>query len=497
MFNLFIRFYRARETTQRMNAAIFDPFRAKIEEISQAFKVLKTLMKQDIQERLRDLLQFIATVRNQMQEITKAKQTIYNYQKYSLQKNFMRARDAMEERTFSPLCFGFREHVFRSKQMFDDLSDAIADKTKTQVAISLYIVLTDSLKTKTETARNAFDNYTQLYEAYGTGDRIFNYKFKSYPRAYNSYINPRHLLNKSLTHNSYARRYSSRVGEDILRVMNATVEFQEIVHKIMNNTSENLIHEVEELLEEFVDACEDYYHSKSTFYFETIDRPVRIIQSRINIFKGLKEDHLQSVFELQHSLEHLNHSLRGIQENFLERLSTLINDAKGYIHESNVTKMQLCDKFTSKSVTEDIHSMEVFFADLRHRAQFVYDKLFEIKETCSKIWTKILTDKDSVEYYTFMQMDKFLQNITDVEEKLKSDFKDVRQNNDLRFVIGNTDSNFIKAMETLIEDLKIFKDGNRLNDEFVRYVFDYVFLYLRLLYMALLHINIWCIYNIK
>ena len=219
---------------------------------------------------------------------------------------------------------------------------------------------------------------------------------------------------------------------------------------------------------DFIDACEDYFHSKSTFYFETIDRPVRVIQDRMDTFKRLRQDHLQTIQNLEHILEQLNDSLRGIRENFLENLSIHIADAKRYLHDSGVSKNDLCRKFTSKNVTDDLHSMQVFFVDLRQRGQFMFDKWLEIKETCVKLWQKILNDEDSLEYYTYRKIDEFLQNITDVEEDLENRFTEVRDKNDLRFVTGNRDNVFVKAMQKLILDLEKYRDGNKLNDEFIR-----------------------------
>ena len=238
-FSLF-RFYEARETTQRMNMASFNLFRAKVHAAANAFNVLKALLIDNVQEKIQDNLDFIVAMRKDMIKIIESKLTIYKYQKYSLQKNFMRARDAMEERTFSTLCFGFHEHVFKIELMLNDMSNAMDDGNR-EVAIALYTILINSLQTRIETARKAYANYTQLYTAYETGDRIFNYKFKSYPRKYNSYINPRPLLNNSLRHNGYAIRYAPRVGEDILRVMNATLEFQNLVVAVFENKTKQYV----------------------------------------------------------------------------------------------------------------------------------------------------------------------------------------------------------------------------------------------------------------
>ena len=451
-----------------MNEAVFFPFRAKIQETTQAFDDLKALLVHNIQDKLQSQLEFILSVIKEMDKTIATKQTIYKYQLYSLQKNFMRARDAMEERTFSTLCFGFHEFVYHNEILLRELAEAAEVPHKVQVVLSLHAVLASSLQTRIETARKAYANYTQLYNAFETGERIFNYKFRKLPRRYNSYINPRPLLNESLRHNPYARRYAPRMGEDILKVMNSTLEFKEIVDEVLNNMSSNSTERLKETNAKFIDACEDYFHSKSTFYFETINRPERIIQERIDTFKHLKQDYTKTIDDLRNILERLNNTLRGIRENFLENLALHIDDAAEYLNDSGVTKKDLSEAFTSKNVSTDLHSVQVFFADIRQRGQLVYDQWFEIKNTCFKIWERILNDEDSVEYYRFRKIKKFLQNLTAVEEDLDTRFSEFRNMNDLRFVIGTKDNIFIKAMEKVIYDLGEFKEGNDMNDEFVR-----------------------------
>ncbi|XP_060575136.1 acid-sensing ion channel 2-like [Ruditapes philippinarum] len=465
------KFYRAREVTAKMNPFIQKRFKDTVQKMIENYNKLRQLFAFDILERLDKQIRNLEQWRADMTSKIDLRQFIYEYQEYSIQKNFMRARDAMEERTLNNLCFGFHEHVFNTELLLRQMIDTMKNN-ETTVSKTIKTYLSNTLQSKIETAERAFQNYTQIYTAYETGQRIFNYKFRKIPRDENEAIIPKPLLRESLYHNYYAKRYSKRVGKDIKKVLRYTRNFGTFADESFANTSGMLdVQAMEKISARFIDACEDYFHSKSTFYFETVDRPLRIIQERQQNFSNIRRDFDKNFREQADMLRTLKNSLSIIRSGFLSDLANGIQLVQDYFDENstkNVTKRQLAQIFTSKGVSNDMHMLSLFFTEIRQKGQYIYQQWTQIGSSVLKVWSSILNDNDSVEYYTYKNMTDFLQNYTDVAENVSSLFEMLKSENDLRNVLRNTDNVFIKAIETLTEELRQFLQGSEMGETFIQ-----------------------------
>lgn len=453
-----------------MNTAILTQFRETVQATTDSYTKLKHLFALDIVTRLGKQMELLEVWWENMTSIIDRKQMIYDYQEYSIQKNFMRARDAMEERTLNILCFGFHEHVFNTEILLRQTYDALISNSSN--AAIIYTYLKNILQSKEETAARAYQNYTQIYTAYETGDPIFNYKFRRISRRDNKVIVPKPLLNSSLSHNAYARRYSKRLGRDIKYVLNLTQMFESFTDDVFKNVTGTFdLFTMQKLSSGFIDACEDYFHSKSTFYFESVDRPLRIIQERIQNFSSLRREFNRETDEQRNSLRTLRNSLTIIQSGFLDALANGIALAEKYGVENateNVTKLHLAEIFTSKAVSNDVHILSSFFTDLRQKGQFIYEQWATIKTTSLKIWETILSDEDSKEYYKYKHMEDFLQNYTDVDTGLTLAVRALNDDNDLRNVLHNTDNVFVRAVDKLNEELRKYLKENEMDETFIR-----------------------------
>ncbi|KAL4221396.1 hypothetical protein ACF0H5_019654 [Mactra antiquata] len=464
------KFFHAREVSSRMNRATYSHFKTLVTTTVEDFDQLKRLITVDIMQRIDTQLQRVEEWRENLTSVVAKKQFIYEYQKYSLQKNFMRARDAMEERTLSVLCLGFHEHVFNTELLLRQMKEAL-DKNDSD-AVVLYKLLKNMLRSRMETAGRAFNNYTQLYNAYFNGQKIFNYKFQTTSRKHNPFIVPKALVNESLFHNAYAVRYSARVGTDINRVMNASAMFGEFVDDIYTNVTQTInILQMNKLSEEFIDSCEDYFHSKSTFYFESIDRPLRIIEERIFHFSALINDFNKVADEIANALLSLKDTLLELRSGFIHNSEIYMNMAQEYFNENstnNVTKMEIAELFTSKSTSDKLHILSLFFADVRQKGQFVFEQWSNIQSLTLKIWDVILHDIDSLEYYNYTNNVEFLRNYSDVYNETSAKMLVIQENNDLRDIINKRDLVFAEAMNSLRDELDKFIAESQMKETFLR-----------------------------
>lgn len=455
-----------------MNQDTYEQFENRVHVTIDDFKMLKRLVTRDIFQRIGTQIDYIYEWLGNITNVIDKKQFIYAYQKYSLQKNFMRARDAMEERTLSVLCLGFHEHVFNTELFLRQMLDAMK-QNKTDADI-FYTLLNNMLRSRIETAGRAANNYTQLFNAYANGQRIFNYKFKSIPRTHNNAIIPKALLNESLYHNYYARRYSSRVGTDINRVMNASAEFGLFAEDLYTNVTQNIdILKMNKLSEEFLDSCEDYFHSKSTFYFETIDRPLRVIEERIFHFSALAKELEKHSSELLNALFSLKNELSELQTGFLDSFENYMQIAQDYFsvnNTANITKMEIAKMFASKSLNDKLYTLSIFFTDVRQKGQFAYEQWFNIMTITLKIWEIVLYDIDSIDYYKFENIEAFLQNFTDVYNTTHEKILTIQEKTDLRDIIGNTDHVFAETIASLRGELDKFIEESQMGETFIRYL---------------------------
>lgn len=188
---------QARETTHRMEERKLFSFEEKVKKMEQALKDVKQLMEETIQERITNQIANVILHYKNITRVTEKRILLLKYQIYNVQKNFMRGRDAMEERTLSHLCNSFHEFVFA----FETNLRNIVGENETDIKRVFYISTLNMIDIRTENAKRSLANFTVLYNAYVTGTPIFRYKFLKFDRNHNTFIVPRPLMNGSTYHN--------------------------------------------------------------------------------------------------------------------------------------------------------------------------------------------------------------------------------------------------------------------------------------------------------
>uniref|UniRef100_K1QLG3 Amiloride-sensitive cation channel 2-B, neuronal n=1 Tax=Magallana gigas TaxID=29159 RepID=K1QLG3_MAGGI len=189
---------RARETTHRMEERKLRSFEKNVQKMEQALKNVKQLMEETIKERIANQIENVTFHYKNIMRVTQKRILLLKYQIYNVQKNFMRGRDAMEERTLSHLCNSFHEFVFA----FETNLRNIVGENETDIKRVFYINTLNMIDVRTENAKRSLANFTVLYNAYVTGTPIFKYKFLNFARKHNTFIVPRLLMNDSTYHNS-------------------------------------------------------------------------------------------------------------------------------------------------------------------------------------------------------------------------------------------------------------------------------------------------------
>ncbi|GFS26316.1 amiloride-sensitive cation channel 4-B [Elysia marginata] len=224
------RFLYARETTERMNHLKFNHFLALEEKMRTSFERLKKVMTHDVKERIQAQRKSLQDIYQHLKDVKDQKRHLLEWQAYHVTKNFMRARNAMEERTMMYLMMGFQEYSYQVEARIFQMATNGSNGLDPDVRASIYYDLMNLINGRVDLADRAFANYTQLYGAYYNGTPIFRYKFKEELREDNPYITPRPLLRDCLFRTAYTRKFSSRVGKDIMEIKKFLLQYSALAN---------------------------------------------------------------------------------------------------------------------------------------------------------------------------------------------------------------------------------------------------------------------------
>ncbi|XP_033763356.1 uncharacterized protein LOC117344638 [Pecten maximus] len=442
---------RAREITNRMEKEKLEKFQTVVLAVNDSLTSVKTLLYNDMRKRISKQVEIVEKVSEKMMSAWRKKDFLYRYQEYNIRRNFIRVRDAMEERTLNLLCIGFHEFVFVTETYLKDLvSDAFESNLDRRII--LYTIIGAKIQDRMETAKRALSNYTELYEAYRTGTPLFRYKFLRVPRTHNVMMVPKILLNASLTHNAYARLYGPRLRDDIEAIIGSLLEYLEFLQEVMQTNSLNITRMVS-ISGEYVDACERFYHSKSVFYYESIERPLRVVISRQDNFKKTKTHFMATIQSITDNLLQLKDSLENLSNSTLHVLSDLVDRAVNYFEDASIRKLDVARMAQVEKVHTASVNLKMFFQEVRNRGHAIYDGWTALIPVGKSIWKTILEDEEMMEYYIYRNMTSFLENSTDVSYELENSYTLHRDTNDIRFIVGLKDNLFHSSMDQMQEHL--------------------------------------------
>ncbi|XP_076472588.1 uncharacterized protein LOC143301990 [Babylonia areolata] len=459
------RYLDALEITNRMEAIKFNRFVRMDLEARERLSELSDIMLDKVRDVILQTESSLQGISNATLTAWNRKDHLYRWQEYHVRKNFMRVRDAMEERTFNYLTMGFQEYANLTESRIWTLADP--NITTPAVRESLYKIVMTTLNAKMDLADRAFLNYTDLYSAYFNGTPVFRYKFLKEPRKDNVYITPKPLLKESLFHSSYATRYSNRVGDDILKFRAAVERFAELAMGAYENGTLDK-DDMYYADVEFLWRGRRYLHSKSTFYFESIEYPLRIIQERLATFERMWRTYETAVRESLNNIVSLKSSLFDLENSILKRLHYSMLMARGYVIHGNVTKLEIAKELTSQNIYIGISDLKVFFQSLRLRGQKIFDNWDKIKMATASIWEAVVNDEDMLLYYEYKNMSAFLRNMSDIVQEMDDEFNDYRQRFDFRFLVGSADSLFLKSLQDLMADLENYLKVSNIETDFIR-----------------------------
>ena len=454
----------AKEATSRMDKVKERHFKELVTRVNDTFIGLSSVYER-ISNRLNSQASKQEQILNKLSDVYIVKERLYRYQEYAFTKNFLRGRDAMEERTLTNVALGFVEFAVLTVRRIRRLADI--PRNDTICRRNLYQIITDTLKARQDIVDMAKRNITILYKAFLRGKRIFNYKFEDIDRTHNDYIVPKPLLNFSMSHNWYIRKYAPKVSRDLRRIYNALG----LLTDEANAAYLSSVIDEEQLnyaFERFLFSCRTFLYSKSIFYHQGVDLPLTIMKDRYNNFLKVWDTMNLLMIESKQNLNSLDEVLK---ETILEsNLDSLNTKSLEYVDGKGNSLMRLANLYLSNATQVTIIKTKELFQEVESRGQAIYDSWTMILDPLRTFWAAVLDDEDMKEYYEFTNNSQFLQNMAEVYNMYVEWCIHARDHLDVRNAVQNEAVEFFSAFDELRKYLHDFKRAIRIDSQFLRFV---------------------------
>lgn len=454
----------ASEITSKMDRNMFAYFRSLVDKYGYSYSEVKKV----ISKISNSLIVELNATNTHLKEIRNAystKERMYRYQLYSIEKNFLRAFEAMEERTLNNVADSFIEFAMKMTRWIRRLANDYEANTDNMPV--LYALVYDELQTRQEICILARENISDFVTAYTEGKPIFSYKFEDIPREHNLYIVPRTLLNYSMHHNNYMIEHLPRLKTTAFDVINNSLEMLKEQANAAYETgviNETWLHTAEDL---FCEGCRIFRYSKSVVYTLGVTLPLKVIEERRTTFNEAWADYNNKVTEIKQNIGSLNAVVQNITANVLPRLDNLFEYLDTYSPESNSTLMDFASVFLSDEMNGFTNILKDFFREVHTRGHLISDLLSLIKTPVFTIWTQIIDDVDSLEYYKYTQNELFLRNLTEVLSEWGEKIRN-QKSRDMRNYILHADEDFFSSLGDLVIYLKDFNDSLVIDSNFVK-----------------------------
>lgn len=394
------------------------------------------------------------------------KDFLYKYQIYIMQKNFMRARDAMEERHIHIVSLAYTEYILLIEKSIRKLADTQFPNDTSRLVI--YRNINDKIESRLEITERVIANYTSLRDAYIMGEKIFNYQYMDISRVHNDPATPKKVIQDSVNHNSYANKSTEQFEDFINKSVVALHLCKDLAGIAYASYTVNET-ELWLCVEDYRHAMRNWMYARSLFYYEIVERPERILQERHENFESLWT-------EFQLMFQNINQSLYSIRSenmNFGSNILRPIENSNRQLEQyliANATKLSLSDEFLSNTTENALSKLTLYFQILKTRQTTLTDWISRLQSSAGDIWQNILNDEDSYVYYRYVNKTEYLKNFTEIKSDLKSNFSMILGDVKFTDVIDGQDAQLLSTFNNIIAHMKEFQESLKVDSDFIRYV---------------------------
>ena len=393
------------------------------------------------------------------------KQWLYGYQEYAVQKNFIRPRDAYEERHFHIIALAYTEYILMIENNIKELNSSMFEDNAVRAFLNHQTI--SKLLNRQEIIRRSLINYTELLTAYGTGIGIFNYTYDHAPKSHNDYVVPVHLLNDSLSHNNYAVKFSARFESYLNRsfdILTYLAELTETAYMDRNVTEDQMRYG----REEFRWLMRNWVYAKSVVNYEIIERPYRVLMDRHAEFDRKCFSADTAIESLEETIQSLKRKVMAINKTLFTPLHTISVQIDQYFSNYTGVKFDIATQFLSGQVKMGKLDLDNLLQLILKDDSDIRSTLDQLHSMKTDIYDTIVNDEDSYIYYKFSNNYDFLRNFDDIKAEISSNYTELSSMVRLYETVGEDGAEFIKSITNLETYFISYLKMMNINNEFIK-----------------------------
>ncbi|GFO35318.1 acid-sensing ion channel 4 [Plakobranchus ocellatus] len=459
------RYDAARDVTHRLQKEKRDRLNHLIENLDLHFGQVRHLVLNQIETKIEQQRAAFAKVVTDVDKVHKQTMYLFEYQRYIVDKDFVRARDAMNERTLSVVCLAFQEFIVQVEAAIQSLSDK--NITEPEVRRVLYLDVARKLESRKDMAERAHANYTEFRHALETGTPIFNYKFKSEPRANSPLIAPLPMFYQALNSSSSMRHRAVVLGQNLMNISHRLDTLKDLAERVYREGDLNAT-ELHLQSVNFLFQCRTFSQSRDMFMYDTPEIIARLMKKRDDRLAKLWAQFEAAKTDFHRQADSLMSELQLIQTGALGGIARALTLARMFLQHGNLSKRMVAAEFLREDIVKTQGTLKNFFAEVRSRGHAVYDDWIKIKKAAIAIWFLALTEENLQTYYTAMNMTHMLVDVWDKRVEIATDCGRPRDEHDLRRVVNNVDAQFTDALSDMLKEMTNFRETEGIDGRFMR-----------------------------
>ncbi|GFS25722.1 acid-sensing ion channel 4-like, partial [Elysia marginata] len=465
------RYDSARDVTHRLQKEKRQRLYDLIRNLERHFEQVRNIVLNQIENKINEQRKAFDTVIAQVEAAYRSTRYLYEYQNYIVDKNFVRARDAINERTLSVVCLAYQEFSVQVELAIQSLGDNITEPGVRRV---LYLDVARKLEARRDITERAFANYTQFKNALQTGQPIFNYRFREEPRENSYLIAPVPMFHAALNSSLALQRRAELLGSTLIDFARQLSDLKELASKTFRNGTLNAT-ELHLQSVQFMYLCRSFSQSKDMFMNDVPEFLYREMQKRdeqlaalYDQFQRAKADFDTQLQLISIQAESLTVKLDHIKSGSLGAISRALNSARIFLFQGALSKRSVAEEFLREDIMKTQGTLKNFFNEVRSRGHAVYDDWITVETAAIALWTMAIKEENLRTYYEAMKMTHMLVAPESKAKELREWCRESRDLHDLRRVVNNVDSQFSGALSDMLEEMASFRDTERIDGRFMR-----------------------------
>ncbi|XP_060080911.1 uncharacterized protein LOC132560265 [Ylistrum balloti] len=455
----------AKEVTSRMQTATWQRTVALAYDFIQNFDDVEEVLLVSLSRRVDELINAFDDHFVAIKYIYNTQTFLYNMQIYLVRKNFIGAKDDMEEQTIQAVVIAYVNFIMKIEKNVGLLTDK--NRTDPSLRLMLHSCTSLMVANRIEMIRRTYVNYTTLKRAYETGTPILNHSFVNLSTEWNEPATPKYLLMDSLIHNDYARIYKKLL---FLNLNNLTSVLKNIISLADKAYATGFV-DNDDLLyqrQQFEYFMRKFVFARSVFYYETVNYPIRKLETRRENLHTLWHHITEEITTVKQRLQAMQAHLHKIKDEFLHAIANIKTKLENYIYFQNETFLSISDYLTSQRVKTFIYCFNNFFEHLNENEKSLVDWIKLVEKELIELWHTVIGDRDSSQFHNYRNGYQFIRNFSDVKAEIIANFTNIIRLCQFSTIVSSKGHSFINSLARIRDEAMVYTDSAAIDNEFAR-----------------------------